>query len=433
MTPRRFFAIWFLAALLLAALCAVPFGAGCYYGDLTVHGKNCSNQPGEERTCPGGLICVESPISRTEVRGLCIEEGTALTCQAPTFCNTNENWIEECQADGYSTRVKEDCADSSLQCNPDTALCAHSCEDSDMDCPQTDGVQTCDVGTKLCRPFEECDKCATTPGEDVTAPSAPKLDCFNDPVQPPPTDPTTCNLTGRVNMFPMKNSLQTVGLQVILRPAGDPDTTVADTTVFETPCVTMPGNCGNFEFLDVPTNQAYDLEIRQPDGWVGDPVTPTFRAGVVLRANRCVDGLFSISLNVMPVSTYQSYTSGLIDDEAYLSKRGLLIGRVLDCGTSLGEERQPLGNVKVGLTNSPTPPGRIYYFPDGPVLAPDASLSTTTTKGYYAVVGVPSCRNQIEFAARQVSRLDLGVVSFTMRPGVAIIIDTPHPLDMLPP
>jgi hypothetical protein len=301
-----------------------------------------------------------------------------------------------------------------------------------MDCPQTDGVQTCDVGTTLCRPFEECDKCAATPAEDVTAPSAPRLDCF-DPVQPPPADPATCNLTGRVYMFPMKNSLQTVGLQVILHPAGDPDTTVADTTVFETPCVTTPGNCGNFEFLDVPTNQVYDIEVRQPEDWSDDPVTPTLRAGVVLRANRCDNGLFSISPNVMSTDTYQSYTTGLIDNPEYHSKRGLLIGRVLDCGTSLGETRQPLGNVKVGLSNPPTPPGRIYYFPEGAVLAPDANLTTTTTKGYYAVVGVPACRNQVEFAARQVDRLDLGVVSFTMRPGVAIIIDSPHPLDMLPP
>ena len=426
MTLRRSTPALFLAALLLG---------GCYYGDLTVHGKKCSNQSGSERTCPGGLVCVEHPITKSTVEGFCIEEGSALTCQAPTFCNSDENWIEECQPDGYSTRVREDCDDTSLTCNPDTALCAHTCEDSDMDCPQTGEEQTCDVGTKLCRPFEECVRCAQTPGQDVSSPSTPKLDCYNDPILQPPADPATCNLTGRVYMFPLKNSVQTVGLEVVLRPAGDPETQVADTTVFETQCGTMPdpqAPCGNFEFLDVPTNRAYDLEIRQPDGWEGDPVTPTFRAGVVLRADRCQAGTFSLSLNVMPESTYQSYTTGLIDNYNH-SERGLLIGRVLDCGTSLGEERQPLGNVKVGLANPPAPPGRIYYFPEGTVLAPDPSLSTTTTKGYYAVVGVPACRNQVEFAARQVSRLDLGIVSFTMRPAVAVIIDSPHPLDMLPP
>jgi hypothetical protein len=419
--------IWLLAALLLA---------GCYYGDLTVHGKYCSNQSGAERTCPGGYVCVETPDEYKSIQGKCIDESSAALCRAPAWCSDLGNWVEECQADGYSARVKDDCDEASLTCNTDTALCAHSCTDSDMDCPQTDEVQTCDVGTTLCRPYKDCVRCAATPGEEVTAPSAPKLDCFNDPVLEPPVDPATCNLTGRVYMFPMKSSVQTVGLQVVLRPAGDPDTTVADTTVFETQCGTMPdptAPCGNFEFLDVPTNQIYDLEIRQPDGWEGDPVTPTFRAGVVLRADRCGTGTYSLSLNVMPASTYQSYTSGLIDNDEYHSKRGLLIGRVLDCGTSLGEERQPLGNVKVGLSNPPTPPGRIYYFPEGPILAPDASLTTTTTKGYYAVVGVPACRNQVEFAAKQVSRLDLGVVSFTMRPGVAIIIDSPLPLDMLPP
>ena len=427
MTPRRFTATWFLAALFLT---------GCYYGDLTVHGKKCSNQSGSERACPGGLICVESPDEYKTIQGKCIDESSAAPCQAQSFCNERGNWVEECQADGYSTRVREDCSDSELQCNVDTALCAHSCEDSDMDCPQTDGVQTCDVGTKLCRPFEECDKCASTPGEDVIAPTTPKLDCYNDPVQTPPTDPTTCNLTGRVYMFPIKNSELTEDLEVVLHPAGDPETVVADTTVYITDCGTMPdpqAPCGYYEFLDVPTNQAYDIEVRQPENWEDDPVTPTFRAGVVLRADRCQSGTYSLSLNVMPADTYQSYTSGLIADEAYHSKRGLLIGRVLDCGTSLGEERQPLGNVRVGLSNPPSPPGRFYYFPEGPVLAPDASLSTTTNKGYYAVVGVPACRNQVEFAAREFDRLDLGVVSFTMRPQVAIIIDSPHPLDMLPP
>jgi len=417
-------AIW--TALLLA---------GCYYGDLSVHGKKCSNQPGAERACPGGLVCVESPDEFKSIQGKCIDEGSAVTCRAAAFCSDLGNWVEECQSDGYSTAVKEDCDESSLTCNPDTALCAHSCEDSDMDCPQTGEVQTCDVGTQLCRPYKDCVRCAATPDSDVTSPSTPKLDCFNDPVLQPPTDPATCNLTGRVYMFPMKSSVETVGLKVILRPAGDPDTTVADTTVFETQCGTMPdptAPCGNFEFLDVPTNRTYDLEIRQPDGWEGDPVTATFRAGVVLRSDRCQAGTYSLSLNAMPTDTYQSYTSGLIGNYDH-AIRGLLIGRVLDCGTSLGEERQPLGNVKVGLSNPPTAPGRIYYFPDRTVLAPDASLTTTTNKGYYAAVGVPACRNQVEFAARQITRLDLGTVPFTMRPGAAVIIDSPHPLDMLPP
>ena len=424
MILRSTTAIW--TALLLA---------GCYYGDLSVHGKQCSNQPGAERACPGGYICVENPDPYKSVQGKCIDESSAPPCRAAAFCSDQGNWVEQCQSDGYSTKVKEDCDGSSLKCNPDTALCAHSCEDSDMDCPQTDEVQTCDVGTTLCRPYKDCVHCAATPDNDITSPSTPKLDCFNDPVLQPPTDPTTCNLTGRVYMFPIRDSELTDKLEVVLHPAGEPETVVADTAVYITECGTMPNPqdpCGYYEFLDVPTNQIYDLEIRQPDGWEGDPVTPTFRAGVVLRADRCQTGTYSLSLNVMPASTYQSYTSGLIDNYDH-TIRGLLIGRVLDCGTSMGEERQPLGNVKVGLSNPPTAPGRIYYFPEGPILAPEASLATTTTKGYYAVVGVPACRNQVEFAARQISRLDLGVVSFTMRPGVAIIIDSPHPLDMLPP
>jgi len=421
-------ATWFLTALMLA---------GCYYGDLSVHGKKCSNQAGDQRTCPGGFVCVEHPVSKTSVEGFCIAAGSAISCQAPKFCNTQENWVEECQSDGYSTRVEEDCDDSSLQCNPDTAQCARSCVDSDMDCPQTGEEQTCDLGTLLCRPFEECVRCAPNADQDVTAtPSAPKLDCFKRAIGEPPVDPATCTITGRVYMFPLKNSRLTEDLEVILHPAGDPVAVVADTTVFITDCGTMPdpqAPCGYYEFLDVPTNQVYDLEVRQPENWEGDPVTPTVRAGVTLRADRCQAGTFSLSLNVMPTSTYQSYTSGLIDDYNH-SVRGLLIGRVLDCGTSLGEERQPLGNVKVGLAIPPASPGRIYYFPEGTVLAPDPGLSATTTKGYYAVVGVPACRNQVEFAAKeQGDRLDLGIASFTMRPSIAIIIDSHHPLDMLPP
>lgn len=424
---HRFTAAWFSAALFLA---------GCYYGDLSVHGKNCSNQSGSERTCPGGFVCVEHPDEDKTIKGLCFDEGSAIPCRAPAFCNDQYNWAEKCQSDGYSTRVEEDCNDSTLQCNPDTALCAHSCVDDDLDCPQTEGEQTCDVGTKLCRPFEECVRCAPPPTQDVTAPAAPKLDCFKRAIGEPPADPTTCTLTGRVYMFPIKNSQLTEGMKVIMHPAGDPDEIVADTTVFITDCGTMPdpqAPCGYYEFLDVPTNQVYDLEVRQPEVWEGDPVTPTIRAGVTLRADRCPTGTYSLSLNVMPTSTYQSYTSGLIDDYNH-AVRGLLIGRVLDCGTSVGETRQPLGNVKVGLAVPAASPGRVYYFPEGTVLAPDPGLSATTTKGYYAVVGVPACRNQVEFAAQeQDDRLDLGMVSFTMRPSIAIIIDSPHPLDMLPP
>jgi hypothetical protein len=257
------------------------------------------------------------------------------------------------------------------------------------------------------------------------------MDCFDAEYIIPDPDPATCTLTGRVYMFPIKNSLDTVGLEVVLRPAGDPDAEIKKTTVYQTPCITIPGDCGNYELLNVDTNRIYDVEVRMPEeGWTGDAVTRTIHAGVTIRSDRLDNDTFPLSLNAMATSTYQSYTSGLIENYNH-DIRGLLIGRVLDCGLSDGKERQPLANVKVGLAVPAVAPGRIYYFPERGVLAPEPSLETTTNKGYYAVVGVPACRNQVEFAARQVSRLDLGRVSFTMRPSVAVIIDSPHPLDTL--
>lgn len=422
--------------LLRAALFAASglLLAGCYYGDLSVHGKRCSNRAGSQRPCPPGYLCVESPTPPSGgLEGICYEASSAPACpQGTSFCNKDEqhniDWVERCQNDGHSSVMETDCRgfeDPPLTCNPDTALCARACRGGEADCP---AGSTCDTGTWLCRPFEPCDAdCAPDPQENTDATS---LDCFG--VVTDPGHQTQCTLTGRVYFFPIKRSEETVGLQVTLRPSGDPDTPLKSTTVFQDRCNTEPdpeAPCGYFEFTEVDTNQTYDLEVRQPEqGYSGDPIVTTVQAGITVRTDRLTNGNFYLSLNAMTADTYASYTSSLI--EGYDSRRGLLIGRVLDCGRSDGTDRRAVGNATVGLAADPVPPGRMFYFPDSLVLAPDPELSATTKKGYYAAVGVPACRNQVGFSAKDVSELFLGAVHFTMRPGYTLIIDNPHPKDM---
>ena len=412
--------------------------AGCYYGDLSVHGKKCSNRAGSERPCPRGYVCVERPAPpQGGQEGICYDSASAPACpQGHTFCTKDEqhniDWVEKCLDDGYSSTMEADCRgfeDPPLTCNPDSALCARACPGGEQDCPTE---STCDTGTWQCHPFKPCDAdCAPDPKQEAITSDPTSLDCFG--VVTDPGQQTQCTLAGRVSFFPLKRSEGTIGLQVTLRPNGDPDTSLKSTTVFQDRCNTDPNPeapCGYYEFTDVDTNRTYDLEISQPaQGYSGDPIVTTVQAGITVRTDQqLTNGTFDLSLNAMAADTYDSYTASLIDN--YDSRRGLLIGRVLDCGSSDGINRRTIGNATVGLAADPVPPGRMYYFPDRLVLAPDPSLSATTTKGYYAAVGVPACRNQVGFSAREVSELFLGAVHFTMRPGYTVIIDNPHPKDM---
>ena len=420
------------------AITSVLLLAGCYYGDLSVHGKTCSNRAGSERPCPQGHICVESPVPpQGGLEGICYEATSAPTCpEGNTFCTKDEtrdiDWVEKCLDDGHSSMMETNCKefdDPPRTCNPDSALCTQACPEGEKDCP---AGHTCDMGTWLCRPFEPCDAdCAPGPKEEAITSDPTSLDCFG--IVTDPGQQTQCTMTGRVYFFPLKRSKDTVGLQATLRPNGDPDTSLKTCTIFEDRCNTDPNPdapCGYYQFTDVDTNRTYDLEISQPgQGYSGDPIATTIQAGITVRTDQLENGTtFYLSLNVMTADTYTSYTTSLIDN--YDTRRGLLLGRVLDCGDSDGTDRKAIGNATVGLAADPVPPGRMYYFPDSLVLAPDPSLSATTVKGYYAAVGVPACRNQVGFSAREVSELFLGAVHFTMRPGYTVIIDNPHPKDM---
>jgi hypothetical protein len=401
-----------------------------------VHGKRCSNRPGSEHPCPTGLVCVESPVPPSgDLEGICYEASSAVPCpKGTTFCTKNASqgidWVVKCQDDGYSSTVDTDCAefDPPLTCNADSALCAQTCPEGENDCPAD---HTCDTGTWLCRPFAPCNAaCAPDPQNEAVTSDPTSLDCFG--VVTDPGTQVQATIRGRVYFFPTKNSKDTVGLQVLLHPNGDPDTALKTCTVFEDRCDTFPdpdAPCGYYEFTEVDTNRTYDLEIRQPqEGYTGDPIATTVQAGITVRSDRLDAGMFSLSLNAMSAQSYSSYTTSLVDN--YDARRGLLIGRVLDCGDSQGDGRLPIGNATVGLAADPVSPGRMYYFPNRDVLAPDPSLSATTVKGYYVAVGVPACRNQVGFSAREVSELFLGAVNFTMRPGYVVIIDNPHPMHM---
>ena len=420
----------------LFAITSALLLAGCYYGDLSVHGKKCSNRAGSQRPCPPGYVCVESPTPpQGGLEGICYESSSAPACPVGrTFCTKDENrgidWVEKCQSDGHSSTMETNCKDFDnppLTCNPDTGLCAQACPEGEKDCP---AGQTCDMGTWLCRPFEPCDAdCAPDPTKEAVTSDPTSLDCFGIVTDPGPQ--TQCTLTGLVYFFPMKRSVET-GLLVTLRPNGDPDTALGTSTVYQYRCNTNPNPedpCGYYQFNGIDTNRTYDLEISQPaQGYSGDPIVTTVHAGITVRTDRLENGSIYRSLNAMTSDTYASYTASLIEN--YDTRRGLLFGRVLDCGESDGEDRRAIGNATVGLAADPVPPGRMLYFPDKLVLAPDPTLSATTVKGYYAAVGVPACRNQVGFSAREVSELFLGAVHFTMRPGYAIFIDNPHPKDM---
>ena len=418
------------ARAIFLVLISAPLIAGCYYGDLSVHGKKCSNQAGDQHSCPSGYVCVETPTPPNgALDGTCYKESSAPTCpEGKSFCtkNSDVDWVEKCSNDGHSSVMETNCKDFDnppLTCNPDTALCAQACPEGEKDCP---AGHTCDAGTWLCRPFEPCDtECAPDPKEEAIIADPTSLDCFI--IVTDPGAQTQCTLTGLVYFFPLKNSKGTEHLRVTLRPNGDPDTELSTTTVFKDSCSTNPEEeCGYYEFTNVDTNRTYDLEISQPEqGYSGDPIVTSVRAGITVRSDRCGTGTYSLALNAMTVDTYNSYTSSLIDN--YDTRRGLLFGRVLDCGDSDGDNRKAIGNATVGLAAEPVPPGRMFYFPDSLVLAPDPGLTATTVKGYYAAVGVPACRNQVGFSAYDNGELFLGAVHFTMRPGYAVFIDNPHP------
>ena len=412
------------APVLLAAW-LVP---GCIYSDLDLVGKRCD----AATDCPGDLICVEVPESASSRVGTCHRPEDAPVCSPGELrCEAAGAWIEECMQDGHSWRISQQCQ-AATTCNPDILACSRSCT-SDADCA---AEQTCGLGTDLCRPLPACEPAACdglciadvcvprAPGDATTSAGSPELDCFLQPPTQPPADPVTCALTGRVNLFPSKeNSDKALGLQVRLLEAAPPYAEIDQVVVTQ-----GADEFGYYTFADVATNQAYLIEVQAGTSDTGVAVVTTLNAPVDLRADACLGGIATAGVSAMPAETFQTYTSGTIEDLDPV--RGLVIGRVLDCRD---DARRPMGNVTVGLGLPPVAPGRVFYFPDEPYLIPDLGLSATTVKGYYAAAGAPATRNRIAFAALQgQSELALGSVEAFVRPGTALIVDLPLPEQRLP-
>jgi len=412
--------------------------SACSYDGLAIEGKDCAaNHP-----CPPGFLCVETPLSLTEKSGSCYREDLAPSCPAASFCGLDNKWVEVC-IDGHSSEIETICQGEEV-CNPDTALCAKSCE-SDPDCNAD--LHVCDLATGLCRPYPSCTGnscpagsmcvkdtvCVPVSGDTATiVTGTPGLDCFLLPPPSPPDDPPTCDLTGRVYLFPSSGSEQTVGLKIVLRPAGDTQTETTTTLIEQDPNYTCGGQpCGLYRLNSVATNQTYDIEIQAGTGDLGKTVVSTVRAGIVVRADKCNGGSQSLSLAVMSEDNFETYTEVVFSP--FDPQRGLAIGWVGDCGNAQGSDRQALANVMVDFAIGPVAPGRIYYFAeDELILRPDTNLSDTTHKGYFAAAGIPATRNMIGFTAYRGGPRALGAVSFTAKPGAVVIAKLPLPADQLP-
>lgn len=398
-------------------------GCGCTFPDLSIHGKDCN----DAHPCPDPFLCVQRPVSPTERAGHCFRPGDAEPCPAEKFCDTEHNWVLECDADGFSSRLVADCAVEDELCNPDTGRCAASCPaDDPSSCP---AGETCDTGIGLCRPVPTCDnhQCVPPPVDQPRTSGGPAaLDCFTDPVPPHTADPPTCTITGRVNLFPSKSGTdRTVGLNVYLYRQDDPYNRVEEpTTVFAD---SSDGDNGHYSFTAVPTGEIYMLQINEGESAEGVNVVTTVRGNVHLRADLCIDGVYTLGLDAVGEDEYQTYTQNLLPGPDY-EARGLLVGRVADC------DGNPMSGVTVGLAAPAPAPGRVYYFAeDDQILRPDTGLSATTTKGTYAAAGVPSCRNQVGFKALQsTTEMNLGCFEFTMRPKGVVILDLIPPDERLP-
>jgi len=396
-------------------------GCSCTFPGLSVHGKDCN----DAHPCPEPYICIQHPVSAGERAGKCFRPEDAEPCPAEKFCDTDRNWVLACADDGLSSVFVADCEDESKTCNPDTGRCATDCSfENPAACP---GEETCDTGLGLCRPAPDC------PGYDcVPSPTAPAatpgglaaLDCFTDAVPAHTPDPPTCKVTGRVNLFPLKSPRDTVGLTVLLFRRDDPYNFIGQpATVFAD---TSDDRNGHYSFAAVPTGEVYAFQISGTTV-SGKLVVPTVRANVHLRADACVDGVYTLGLEAVCESEYQTYTEGVFSGPDY-DARGLLIGRVADCN---GE---PMSGLTVGLAAPPAAPGRVYYFAEHEeILLPDPALAATSTKGYYAAAGVPACRNQVGFKALQSTTVtNPGLFDFTMRPGGVVILDLIPPAQRLP-
>jgi hypothetical protein len=419
------------ARLGLVLLAVGAVGGACVLDGLAPEGKACD----PAHACPAGLVCVLRPVSATERAGACQPEQAAFQCQPDeALCpEDGQAWVELCEAGGHSTRVSESCA-ADTTCNADTGTCARSCAQS-ADCSGAGVV--CDLGTGLCRPGPACAPagcpggacvgraCVPEPAAAVTAPDGnPQVVCFASPPPTPPVSPATCALGGRVSVFPLTDSELTAGLFVRLRRGSPPWDEIVTTQV-----ILDADENGVYEFAAQPTNQRYLIEIEAGQLVGGAPTVTTLHPAVDLRADLCSAGKMTRTLVVLRQSAYASYTAQLF--EGWDGRRGLLLGRVLDCGSP---NRQTLGQVTVGTSLPPVEPGATYYFTDNPtVLEPDLTLTATTNKGYYAVAGLPACDNTLGFRARVgATPLDLGEFEVLIVPGGATLLDLPLPEIRLP-
>jgi hypothetical protein len=377
------------------------------------------------------MLCVERPVSPTAREGVCQAAETAFSCQAgELLCPSDAatGWVERCEASGRGSRVEQVCATGRV-CNPDAPGCAAECA-GPGDCAEG---EVCDLGTSLCRPGPAClaadcqgaclgPACVPAPAESAsTSAGAPDLACFLSPATAPPASPGACELRGRVNLFPLEPSPDTVGLWVVLRQGEPPYPEVARVQATE-----LQG-AGTYVFAGVVTNRRYLLEVEAGALQDGTPTVASLHPGVDLRADLCLAGQFTRALTVMQQSRYDSYTRQLL--EPWDARRGLLLGRVRDCSL----EMRAVGQATVGVSLPPVPPGRIYYFADSPMLVPDLGLQATSQKGYFAVAGLPACENAVGFRARLgLTPLELGWARFPVRPGAVTFLDLAFPAERLP-
>ncbi|MBN2494547.1 MAG: hypothetical protein JXR96_08160 [Deltaproteobacteria bacterium] len=417
----------------VAGPCVLFSCFACVYGDLDIGSRACNDR----HPCPSGTVCVQRPTGPSDTHSECAAEQDAFSCTpGECLCGTDgtRSWIERCLGDGHSTEFETRCEGDS-RCNPDLIVCSPPC-DAESDC-QPD--QTCDLGLGLCRPYPTCetepcegicveDACVQAPDADPEAyPDPAETDCLLDAPPAVADQPATCRMSGRVYLYPLNptNPLQTPGLQIELY---DPDALDAqpEQSVRVEAAAWDSGN-GHYEFTAVETNRPYTVVILAGTSDRGTTVVSTAHHGVVVRADACLDGEYYQGFGAVTQQDYSLWSEGVGEE------RCLLVGRIRDCRA---DKIQLLSNIAAGLAIEPMPPGRLYYFPDGPVLTPDSAdppLAFTSIKGYYAASGLPACRNQVAFLAHiGGSAVALESISFSCRPGWAIVIEPALPAERLP-
>jgi len=402
-----------------------PCAAGEYCLDTDQAAPACEFNCAASPDCPGDRWC-NPDTAHCEPRGDCTRPGE-------DRCNPTLDAVIRCSPESGLDEPVQECTQDLQYCDPFDPSCKNYCTDDAQCLDQPD--TTCEPNSGKCVPIGLCANdacpagqmcvgesvCTPIPDEEASLPggTSPALSCYVGAPSSPPDSPDSCDLQGRVvNFFNRQELPDAAGLTIRVHQLTDVLVGRLDNASIVTQALADGnGNGAQYSLSGVPTNTQLVLEVQGGTGQGGFDFTSMLTFGLYIRADDCVDGLYSFSAPAILEVNYSGYAnppSVLADPD-----RGLVFGQLRDCD-----------GVKIiaGTGGVSMPTDLVYYLDDNNL--PDPLATHTNASGFFiAANAVPIRGMAAALVVEQGVPISLRPRPVRVFPGIASLVVFDVPLD----